>query len=275
MFWAESADELVKTYGKSCRPLSFRFVPMTIVDNPILLRNNPTYLANLLSQPRVNQLRFLSGSWTARAEGASYVNRDWVEVVDFPPVNPMSCVRSYDLAASVPSESNSDPDWTAGVKMSRDSMGTYFIEHVERFRKLTDGVLKTIIEVAERDGKAECIVTIPRDAGAGGKTANSFYIRKLAENGIAAKSVVMSGHSGKIQRFLPFCALAESGNVKLVRGSWNEDYLTELEFFTGSRNEKNDQVDATADGFNSLSRQIMLPTFALPNMDMASPIPHL
>jgi predicted phage terminase large subunit-like protein len=275
MFWSESKEELTKTYGQASKPLSFRFVPMTIVDNPILLKNNPTYLSNLLSQPRVNQLRFLSGSWTARAEGASYFNRDWVEIVDYPPVNPMACVRSWDLAASVPSESNNSPDWSAGVKMSRDSLGTYYIEHVERFQKLTDGVLKTIIEVADRDGKAECTVTIPRDAGAGGKTANAFYVRKLAENGIAAKSVVMSGHSGKIQRFLPFCALAESGAVKIVRGSWNEDYLTELEFFTGSRNLKDDQVDATADGFNTLSRQIQLPTFALPNMDQASPIPSI
>jgi predicted phage terminase large subunit-like protein len=272
MFWSESKEELTRTYGSASQPLSFRFIPMTIVDNPILLKNNPTYLSNLLSQPRVNQLRFLSGSWTARAVGASYFSRDWCEIVDFPPVNPLGCVRSWDLAASIPSESTPNPDWTAGVKMSRDNMGIYYIEHVERFRKLTDGVIKTIIDVADADGKADCTVTIPRDAGAGGKTANAFYIRKLVENGITAKSVVMSGHSGKIQRFLPFCALAESGSVKIVRGDWNDEYLTELEFFTGERKLKDDQVDATADAFNTLSRQIQLPTFSIPNMEQASPV---
>jgi len=275
MFWSESKEDLIKTYGGATKPLSFRFIPMTVVDNPILLKNNPTYLANLLSQPRVNQLRFLQGSWTARAEGASFFSRDWCEIVDHPPVNALACVRSWDLAASVPSESNPDPDWTAGVKMSRDKYGIYYIEHVERFRKLTDGVIKALVDVGELDGKSDCQVTIPRDSGAGGKTANAFYIRTLAENGIAARSVVMSGHSGKTQRFLPFCALAESGSVKVVRGSWNDDFFTELEFFTGSRNQKDDQVDATSDAFNTLSKQIQLPTFALPTMEQSSPIPRL
>lgn len=275
MHWSESKEELAEMFGNASKPISFKFIPMNVYDNPILLKNNPGYLANLLSQPRVNQLRFLHGSWTARAEGASFFNRDWCQIVEYPPVNAMACVRSWDLAASVCSESNPDPDWTAGVKMSRDKFGVYYIEHVERFRKLTDGVLKSIIEVADMDGKSDCQVTIPRDSGSGGKTANSFYIRILAENFIAAKSVVISGHSGKVQRFLPFCSLAESGNVKIVRGEWNDDYLTELEYFTGSRNQKDDQVDATSDAFNTLSRQIQLPTFSIPSMDMASPIPHL
>lgn len=275
LHWAFSRQELVAQFGEVYQPLSFRFIPLTVYDNPILLKNNPGYLANLLSQPRVNQLRFLLGSWTARPEGASFFDRSWCQIVEYAPVNSMACVRSWDLAASVPSESNPDPDWTAGVKMSRDRLGVYYIEHVERFRKLTDGVLKAIIDVADLDGKNDCQVTIPRDSGSGGKTANSFYVRTLAENFIAAKSVVMSGHSGKTQRFLPFCALAESGNVRIVRGNWNDDYLTELEYFSGSRNQKDDQVDATSDAFNTLSRQIQLPTFALPNMDMASPIPRL
>lgn len=275
LHWAFSREELVVQFGEVFQPLSFRFIPLTVYDNPILLKNNPGYLANLLSQPRVNQLRFLHGSWTARPEGASYFDRNWCEIVEYPPVNALACVRSWDLAASVPSESNPDPDWTAGVKMSRDKYGTYYIEHVDRFRKLTDGVIKSLVDVAEIDGKEDCQVTIPRDSGAGGKTANAFYIRVLAENFIAARSVVMSGHSGKIQRFLPFCALAEGGSVKIVRGDWNDDYLTELEYFIGSRNQKDDQVDATSDAFNTLSKQIQLPTFALPNMDMASPIPRL
>lgn len=272
--WADTKEELYEQFGKDVLPLSFRFIPMTIHDNPVLLKANPAYLANLLSQPRVNQLRFLHGSWTARPEGAGFFNRDWVEIVDSPPVNPVSSVRSWDLAASVPSESNPNPDWTAGVKMSRDKFGIYYIEHVERFRKLTDGVLKTIVDVGHDDGP-DTQVTIPRDAGSGGKAANAFFIRTLAENGIAAKSVVISGHTGKIQRFLPFCSLAESGAVRLVRGDWNEDFLVELEHFIGDRNQKDDQVDATADAFNTLAKQIQLPTIAIPALDQASPVPKL
>lgn len=289
MHWAESADDLWENHGKpngmvrehkdetkiNFHPKSFRFIPLTIYDNPILLKNNPGYLANLLSQPRVNQLRFLHGSWTAKAEGSGFFSRDWVEIVDLPPVNPISRVRSWDLAASMPSETNPNPDWTAGVKMSRDKFGIYYIEDVNRFRKLTDSVLTDIVKTALADGITDTTVTIPKDPGAGGKTANAFFIRTLAENGIPAKSVQISGHSGKIQRFLPFCSLAESGSVRLVRGDWNEEFLIELEDFIGDRNQKDDQVDATADAFNTLSRQIQLPTFAVPNLDKASVVPKI
>jgi len=125
------------------------------------------------------------------------------------------------------------------VKMSRDKFGVYYIEDVIRFRKLTDGVLRGIADAAKGDGD-DTTVTIPRDTGAGGKTANAFFMRTLAEQGVAVKSVVMSGHSGKIQRFSPFCALAESGAVRLVQGEWNEEFLAELENFSGSRNQKDD-----------------------------------
>jgi predicted phage terminase large subunit-like protein len=282
MYWGESPEVLYAAHGAGkklgedfiCK--SFKFIPMTIYDNPILLKNNPEYLASLLAQPRVNQQRFLYGSWTARPENSTMFSRDWVQIVDFPPVNPVAKVRSYDLAGSVPSESNPNPDFTVGVLMSRDKLGNYYIEHVTRYQKLTDGVIKSIIEQAKYDGE-EIIVTIPRDAGAGGKIANTYLTRVLSEAGLTVKSVVMSGHSSKGQRFLPFCSLAEGGSVKVVRGEWNDDYLTELEHFEpGSRKGHDDCPDATSDAFNFLCRQIMnLPTFSLPEMTQQSPIPKI
>lgn len=249
LYWAESEEDLWEKYGEpmglekglSFLPLSFRFIPMTVKDNPILLKNNPQYLANLLSQPRVNQLRYLHGSWTARAEGSGFFRREWVEIVDHAPTEATGRVRAWDFAASVPSESNPNPDWTAGVRMSRDKMGYYYVEHVNRFRKLSDGVIKEVIRTAtDVDGLDKYKVLIPRDPGAGGKAANGFQLRTLAENGIYASSVQVSTHSGKVARFLPFCTLAESGYVRIVRGDWNEAYLTELELFEGLKTQKDD-----------------------------------
>jgi predicted phage terminase large subunit-like protein len=290
MYWGDSVEELWETAkaandwlnrdpskGKiNFAPLSFKFIPLTIYDNPILLKNNPGYLSNLLGQVRVNQLRYLHGSWTARPEGAGFFRREWVKKIQRHelPAN-RQIVRSWDLAASVPSETAPNPDWTAGVKLSRDKFGTYYIEDCYRFQKLTDSVLREIVKTAYDDGLDECQVTIPRDSGAGGKTANAFFIRTLAEEGIAAKSVVMSGHTGKISRFLPFCSLAESGQVRIVEGPWNEEYLVELEHFDGDRNKKDDQVDATSDAFNTLSKQLQLPVFSIPSLEQKSPVPAL
>lgn len=281
MYWDYSEDALYAqcgtglTRGKDFIPKSFRFIPMTVYDNPVLMKNDPGYLASLLAQPRVSALRFLYGSWTAKPENSGVFNRDWVQIVDSPPVNAIGRVRSWDLASSVPSETNNNPDYTAGVKLSRDPYGVYYVEDVQRFRKLSDGVLKEIIAVAKDDGP-DTQVTIPRDPGSGAKVANQFFTRVLAEAGIPARSIVVSGHTSKSARFAPFCTLAESGSVRIVRGSWVEDFLRELEYYEpGNRNQKDDQVDAVGDAFNTLCKSVSLPTFTIPMLDQPSPIPTM
>lgn len=279
ILWGDSIEELYaahghgKILGKTFIPLSFKFIPLTIDDNPALERAMPQYRANLLAQSRVNQLRLLHGSWTAVIEGASVFNREWIKKVPFAPINPASKVRSWDLAHSVPSESYPDPDWTAGVLLSRTKTGQYCIEHVKRDRKLTDGVVKMIIDTAIEDG-LDIPVTIPRDNG-GGKAASAFFLRAFAEEGLSVSGVTISGHSSKMQRFLPFCTLAESGFITMVEGDWNEDFLTELEHFTGDRKEKNDQVDAVADAFNKLAKQISIPNIFVPSMSNPDFIPRI
>lgn len=255
-----------------CLPKSFRFVPTNVYDNKYLLPpKNNSYLASLLAQPKVNQLKFLHGSWTAKAEGDSYFERGWCAVVDLPPLphEKTQVVRAWDFAATTPSETNRDPDWTAGVKMSRDKMGVYYIEDVYRFRKLTDGVIKEVIKTAYDDG-LDVQVTIPRDSGSGGKSSNFFYVRTLAENGIAAKSIQISGHKGKLQRFLPFTALAKAGWVRVVKGDWNNEFFDELEAFSGNNKGHDDMVDACADAFNTIAQGLQIPTFAMPNMSKPS-----
>lgn len=280
MFWGDSIEELYANHGAGYTigvdfiPTSVRYIPMNIYDNPVLMKKNPGYLANLLSMSRVNQLRFLKGSWTAVVEGGSSFRREWVKIVKHPPVNPQSKVRSWDLAYSVPSEVYPDPDYTAGVLMSRTREGSYFIENVIRERKLVDGVVKTIIDTSHNYDGINIPVTIPRDNG-GGKAATTFFMRAFAENGMNVRGVTISGHSSKMQRFLPFCTLAEQGCVYLVEGDWNEDFLVELENFTNTRNQKDDQVDATSDAFNTLAKQTLLPTFHIPDMSMPSILPRL
>jgi len=50
-------------------------------------------------------------------------------------------------------------------------------------------------------------------------------------------------------RFRPFCSYAENGNVRLVRGRWNNTYVDELVNYPG---EPDDQVDGTSAAYNSL-----------------------
>jgi predicted phage terminase large subunit-like protein len=304
VLWADSAEECFELHGKPrdmiyargmgeeeikklpaeklFMPKSFRFVPTGVMDNPYLLPpRNTSYLANLLSQPYVNQLRFLHGSWTAREAGESYFKRSWVEIVDKAPDKVTSRVRAYDFAASEePSHSNSsrDPDYSVGALLSRTADGTLYIEHIRRYRKLTDGVLRDVIETGYKDG-VDIPILIPKDPGAGGAAAHLFFVQHLSEAGLTVKTVKVSGHSGKLQRAQPFFAMAEAGKVKIVRDEdgdrFVENLLMEMEYFTGGRNEKNDQVDAVADAANFLMRQQVMPSFALAVNTQPSPVPTL
>jgi predicted phage terminase large subunit-like protein len=302
--WANSPEECFELYGRDkgliyahgmteeqmnglsndertrlFMPKSFRFIPTNVFDNPYLLppRNN-SYLASLLSQTYVNQLVFLHGSWTARETGSMYFNREWTPIVETVPPNVSARCRAWDFASEEKTKTN-NPDWSAGVKMSRDKFGTYYIEDVIRVQATTDKVLKTVAATAHADGIEECSVCIPLDPAAAGKTAAYFYRTTLAEDGVPVKMAPTTAGKGKLTRFLPFCSLAEAGAVRIVRGDWNEDFFRELESFSGElkiqKNQKDDMVDATADCFSMLARQIVHPTFAMSVSTLPSPVPTI
>lgn len=301
--WADSPEECYELYGKEkgliyahgmtetqlnslstedkkilFMPKSFRFVPTNVFDNPYLLPpKNNSYLSSLLSQPYVNQLKFLHGSWTAREQGSMFFNREWTPIVEVAPPNATRC-RAWDFASEEKTKTN-NPDWTAGVKMSRDKFGIYYIEDVVRFQATTDKVLKTVAQTAREDGIEECSVCIPLDPGAAGKTAVYFYRTTLAENGIPVKMAPTVAGKAKLTRFLPFCSMAEAGAVRVVRGDWNETFFNELEAFSGDlklqKTQKDDQVDSVSDSFSTLARQVTIPTIAIPSMSQPSPIPTI
>jgi predicted phage terminase large subunit-like protein len=284
IFWGDSRESLFAEHGKgyilgdTFRPLSFRFIPATIYDNPIVLKNNPDYLADLMAQSRVNQLRFLKGSWTAKTEGSSFIKRDWFQYVDRPPVDAVNRVRAYDTAATIPSEVSPDPDYTAGVLISRNKEGIYFIENAIHFRLQPDGVLKEVSRISCEDDGLDVQVLIERDVGAAGAIAATFMQRYLAERG-STIHMVNTNNAGKLKRFLPFASMCESGAVRIVRydvpelDAWIEPYLVELEEFTGARNKVHDDFcDATSCGFNYLCRSVVLPNFVLPSLTKASPL---
>ena len=51
----------------------------------------------------------------------------------------------------------------------------------------------------------------------------------------------------------PVASYAEAGLIDVVRGEWNEDFLRELEMFTGTKDDSHDdQVDALSLAFAKL-----------------------
>lgn len=244
--------------------LTITFISANIYDNPIGIQKNPKYLAFLLGLKRVEKMRLLEGSWYAKEEAAGYFKGEWLEIVPIRPAVVMKRVRAWDISGSIPSESNRDPDWTAGVLMSRDRYGKYCIEDVVRFRDRAHGVIEQIIQTAIHDG-VETDIIIPCDPGAAGKAYAQSIVKELAERGFYAR--IFQASQSKVLRFSPFAAVAEARHVQMVRGAWNDEYVDELENFDGSRKVKDDQVDATSDAFKHLAQSAQIPSnFVLPDM---------
>lgn len=217
-------------------PKTYTFIAGTIDDNPILDILEPAYREMLESLPRINRLRLRYGNWDVRPEGSGYFERKWVEMVNQPPASAVR-VRSWDLASTLPSDVNPNPDWTAGVRMSKDKEGTYYIEDVIRFRERPSEVQSTMLKAALDDG-SDVQVTIPQDVGQAGKSQSMFLIRAFLEQGSVARS--KPTNKNKVTRFSPFSAAAEAGLVKVVRGSWNDIYFSEMEAFCGDGKTKDD-----------------------------------
>jgi len=268
--FSDTKEEMEEKY-KGTTPMSYTFIAANIYSNTVLMARDPGYVDRLENLKRSERDRLLFGSWFARETASKYFQREWCPMVDTFELNAVKRVRSWDLASSIPTEVNKDPDYTCSVLMSRDKSGIYTVEDAYRFRKLSGDVINEILRVAIADGE-DVQVTIPRETGAGAAWTQHL-VRVLAENGVPCKTIQISGHRGKIHRFLPFASLAESGSVRILRGEWNDWYLNELESFDGGRKGHDDAVDCSADAATTLARQLSLPTFSLPDFSKQSLIP--
>ena len=164
-------------------------------------------------------------------------------IVEAVPAGGKRC-RAWDFAASR-ERPGKQPDWTVGLKMLVVG-GIFYIEHVTRGRWSPGEVEKTLKNTASQDGIAVTI-RMPQDPGAAGKADAETKIKLLA--GYRTRVLPVSGE--KSIRAQPAAAQAEAGNVKLLRGAWNEAFLDEVCTFPSGQFD--DQVDAFADALNELA----------------------
>lgn len=272
--WYNTREEAEKVYGKEedSGITSMCVIGSTVYDNPFISK---AYIGKLKELSRVEQDRLLHGSWTAREESAGYFKREWLTRVTHPNIKATHRVRAWDLAASEPSESYRDPDYTAGVLLSRDKDKVVTIEDVVRFRKKFLGVEEMVLQTAESDGR-DVVISLPLDAGAGGNSYAKTLQAKLAEKGFTVR--LIKPKLNKVLRFGPFAAMAEAGYVKYVTDDgraaderWCELYLNELEQFDGGRKGHDDMVDSTSDGFYLINKQLSLPAINIASFTQENP----
>jgi len=169
--------------------------------------------------------------------------REWFPIVDVAPAGG-NRVRAWDFAATTKGVSSTDPDYTVGTLLVSDG-GIFYVSNVIRQRVGPGAVEKLIAQTAQLDDKGVHII-IEQEPGSSGKLFTSALIRSLAGWYVRAEPVT----GDKVTRALPFLAQAEAGNVRLVRGAWNSEWLDEIAAFPLGLHD--DQVDSASLAFNNI-----------------------
>ena len=172
--------------------------------------------------------------------GGGMFKREWFETVSAAPAN-CRWVRGWDLAATA----KETAAFTAGVLIGKAQDGRFYIADATRIQGSAADVERLIVNTASQDGTG-VKGSIPQDPGQAGKAQSQYLVRQLA--GFDYRASPETGD--KVTRADPLAAQAEAGNVLIVQGDWNRDFLDELTTFPSGKFK--DQVDAATRAFNEL-----------------------
>lgn len=225
---------------------SLTFMPGKLEENAILERADPAYRGKLMAMTRVNRARLLEGNWKVRADAGSYFRRSDVRIIDQVPADVEQWVRRWDLAASEPTETNPNPDWTCGIKMGRYKDGRFVVADCELVRRRSHDVRVLVKRVAEKDG-TDCKIVVPQDPAQAGKDQAESYVLDLAGYDVDTEKE----NGNKETRAEPCAAQWQHQNIDVVRGAWNDAFFAQLEAFP-DRKSHDDAADALAGAFKHL-----------------------
>lgn len=246
--WYNSIDEAKEKNPELAAvapPKSFTFINSNVYDNPTLLEKNPEYVANLMSLPLVERERLLKGNWKIKLEAGNIFNRAWFKIAGIAPATGKT-IRYWDKAAT-----ENGGCYSAGVKIKRDEVGQFWVEDCLKGQWSSLERERIIKQMAEMDGK-DVVIWIEQEPGSGGKESAESTIRNLAGFSVYADKVTGS----KIERWQPYAAQVEAGNVKIVSGAWNRDFIEHHHAASADavklRKTLVDEIDAAAGAFNKL-----------------------
>ena len=224
------------------------FVPSRLTDNPGI--DADSYRQSLQALDPVERRRLEFGDWWSTSLGTLFERENFILIdpLEVPEVsNNARVVRFWDLAATEPSHSNPDPDWTVGTLMLFDQ-GVAYVLDVRKARVKGEKVEQLVAQTAYEDGPRVAI-RFEQEPGSSGKIVADQYARYVVP-GYDFAAIRSTGD--KVTRSRPFAAAVANGNVRVVRGPWLTDWLDEFASFPEASNH-DDQVDSAVGAFTFLT----------------------
>lgn len=213
--------------------------------------------------------------------GGDLIDPSWFQVVSVAPDYPRK-IRSWDLAGSIPSAMNPDPDFTAGVLISHNPdqapyvvgagtdtettifAGSFCIEDLIRMRDSPAEVERAVLDAAKRDGPLVRVL-IEREPGQSGLSQLDHFRQVL--QGVALVEEFRPSGPKEVRAQLVATA-AKQGRVKLVGGLWRELFYDECRDFPYGKHD--DQVDAVSAAFAALEGRGGMASATAPSGQMPS-----
>jgi predicted phage terminase large subunit-like protein len=173
--------------------------------------------------------------------GGGLFKADRFQILDqLPSNNIQRTVRYWDKAGTA-----GGGDYTVGVKMHQLKGGYWLISDMKRGQWGSDERERIIKETARADGP-DTEIWIEVEPGSGGKESAEATVRNLA--GFA---VYMDRPTGdKVKRADSYSVQVNNGNVWLMRGDWNTEFIEEHRYFPYSRHK--DICDSCSGAFAHL-----------------------
>lgn len=178
----------------------------------------------------------------------------WFQVLKEPYLGPGLLVMHFDLAGTDGAVSAS-ADYTAGCAMVRTPEGRYIIHKVARGQyspaRRDYFIREQAYAVANEFGGLHRLrLGLEQEAGIGGAERIAASTRVLSAFSLYVEPATKS----KGLRAEPLAAQAELGNVWIVEGEWNGEFLDELcSFDPDGGGKHDDMVDAASGAMNKLA----------------------
>ena len=261
--YKQKAQDLKDRYTVTYK--SVTFIPSLVTDNKILMKKNPTYIANLKALKEVEREQLLYGNWKIKSEAGKFFNRDWFKVIVNPPLfnKNSKVVRFWDFASTIPSKANRDPDYTVGVRMRRDEgSNLFYIDDIVVARDNPGEIERIFLGTCLKDKKEleefRCgyMIRWEEEGGASGKK-ESWRLKNLL---VGFDAMGVKSNSNKETRARALAVQCECANVFIKFAPWNDQFLTTMHMFTDKGAKHDDMVDGSSGAFNCLTTNFIYPT---------------